>query len=149
MPKKKVTREVSRDKFAFMLRFDEELHERVRLLAETAQISVNQLMQGLARWAVQNARQGEPYRDQSGKVQSRAQPGCLWFGEVASKPLSLHDCEEIAAHYGGEPEEYLGTESPGNVIFSLDFTERHVVRDELDERPSQRPPVRKAIKKRP
>ena len=40
------------------LRFEAQLAERVKKLAEDAGVSVNQLLQGLAQWAVENAVRG-------------------------------------------------------------------------------------------
>lgn len=38
-------------KVRFEVRFDEDVYNRVKKLADEAQISVNQLMHALARWA--------------------------------------------------------------------------------------------------
>ena len=109
------------DKVRFELRFDKDVFERVRDLAEGAGVSVNQLMQGLARWGVQRLRLGEPVRDDAGRVSHRRQPGCLWAGREASDVVT--DDGEIVpdtSSYGR-----------GEVYVCLDFTERRVVRDDL------------------
>ena len=54
------------DKTRFELRFDNDVYEGVRKLADEAGVSINQLMHGLARWAVRKLRVGEPERDERG-----------------------------------------------------------------------------------
>jgi len=132
-------------KVRFEVRFDEDVYEAVKKLSDHAAISVNQLMHALARWASQNYQLGEPYRDEGGHLKSRAQPGCVWFGKPAEAPRPPHEWEEMAAVYGGKPNDY-NEWTDGNLVFALDFTERRVLRDEDDSshlqsgrNPGQRP----------
>ena len=129
-------------KMTFLLRFDEELHARVKQLAESAQISVNQLMQGVSRWMIQNAQLGEPSRDESGQLHSRPQAGCLWFGRPSSPP-DLQMREALAREFGGSPDEY--TEDAGNLVFALDFTERRVLLDDPDSGRRQGVPSKRTM----
>ncbi len=103
------------------LRFDDDVYQGVKALADEVGISVNQLMQGLARWAVSAAHVGEPDFDEHGDVHTRAQAGCVWFGNVT-------DAEE-----GPDGEVHLVN---SHVAFVLDFTERRVVRDDWKEQRS-------------
>lgn len=108
------------------LRFDAVLNDQIRELAERASISVNQLIQGVMRWAVQNAVVGEPYREENGYVDARLVPGCLFFGQTVSR-WEPGEREEWEEHLGEKlPKAY---KDKGSILFSLDFTERHVVRD--------------------
>jgi hypothetical protein len=113
------------------LRFDPELNERIRSLADKASISVNQLIQGVMRWAVNNAVVGEPYRDEEGIVRAKGVLGCLFFGREGGhwEPGEKEDWER---HYGEKIEGHI--RDTGQLVFSLDFTERFVVRDD-DESP--------------
>jgi hypothetical protein len=105
------------------LRFDPELTERVKRLADDAGVSVNQLLQGLSQWAVDNAVRGEPYRDENGLVRVREQAGCIFFGRVAEN-RTPEEIDDLEAHYGRkwEPDK-------GSIVFVLDFTVRRVVRE--------------------
>lgn len=136
MPKRKSgaqSRDQSGKKMTFLLRFDDDLHSKVKELAESSQISVNQLMQGVARWIVQNAQRGEPIRDAEGHLQNRPQAGCLWFGKPASPPPHPDECKQLAKQSGGSPDEWdCWTE--GRLVFALDFTERRVLLDEDENR---------------
>lgn len=72
----------------FELRLDEALYTQVKSISEEADISMNQLIEGVLRWAMPMAHAGElrvdddveasriPYR----KGQSVPVQGCVWFG---------------------------------------------------------------------
>ena len=127
MPKKKTTvprNDVGRT--GLMLRFDDAVFAGIKKLAEESCITVNQLMQGLARWAIENGRSGEPYNNEAGKLCERTQPGCVWFGTPAVFHSS-DEREELAAQLGGKPDDYEW--SFGRQFFKLDYTERSVVKD--------------------
>ena len=115
-------------KSRFELRFDSEVYEGIRRLAEQSGISVNQLMQGLAGWAIKRGIPGESERDEDGFVKVRDQPGCVFFGKRGAnwKPGEREEWEEA---YGEDMGDYR---EQGEVIFTLDFTVRRVVRDEDD-----------------
>ena len=107
-------------KTRFELRFDDELYAEIKSAADETGISVNQLMQGIARWAMKHAHPGhEADHDSHGEVRSKPQPGCIWFGDLP------------APYEWTDPKTFeTGTDvSPGDLAFSLDFTERHVVRE--------------------
>lgn len=105
------------------LRFDPDVYARLRKLADDAHISVNQLMNGLARWAVTTAHLGEPVYGEDGEVSTRWQAGCIWFG----------DEERAEEDDSGEVQV-----SAAHVALFLDFTERHVVRDDWRNRKEAR-----------
>jgi hypothetical protein len=107
-------------KTRFELRFDDDLYAAVKEAADKAEISVNQLMQGIARWAMEHAHPGEEVFDHDGhEVRSLAQPGCIWFGH------DTHVVEIQMSDHPGHVEEQI---VPAEVFFELDFTERNVVR---------------------
>jgi hypothetical protein len=117
MAGKKVMKE--NPKTRFELRFDTDVYESVARLADEVGVSLNQLMQGITRWAVANAHPGEfvgdHVRDASGDpLVTRDQPGVVWFAN----------------------------EEDNVPCFELDFTERRVVR----ERPAGKSEVKRARK---
>jgi len=113
-------------KSRFELRFDEDLYGQIKYHAEQAEVSVNQLMQGLARWAMRHVHTGEPVQveedwqhGEEGGIHTRPQPGVLWFGQAV--------VETSTDAYGNK------VTSEPRVFFQLDFTERHVVREDWPE----------------
>lgn len=125
-----------------MLRFDDDVYAGIKKLAEESDISVNQLMQGVARWAVKNGRSGEPYNDADGHLRERVQPGCVWFGRPASPPPDYETRQELAAHDGESNPEDMNYWTEGQLIYSLDFTERRVIQNDSNDapvRPQKRP----------
>lgn len=130
------------DKVRLELRFDADVAEMTKALAERAGISVNQLLAGLARWGVKNLRCGEPLYDAGGRVSARPQPGCLWAGrEAGYVAMTDQEIAEYAHECGGSPPPGDSLMKPddskygkGEVYAFLDFTERRVVRDDLGPR---------------
>lgn len=124
------------DKVRFELRFDRQVYEQVRRLADETGVSINQLMQGLARWGASALKPGEPQRDDNGYVSVREQPGCLWAGRHGrGKKISSN---EFFDENGREPmcddelwERDVSEYGKGEVYVFLDFTERRVVRDDI------------------
>ena len=111
------------DKVRFELRFDADVHEGIRRLAEGAEISVNQLMQGLARWAVENGHVGEPARSSAGILYAKEQAGCVFFGKLGVVYTEEEQLKYLKVAHEDREEE------PGSVVFLLDFTERRVIRE--------------------
>jgi len=105
------------DKARVELRLDQDVYAGIKQLAESADISVNQLMQGVARWASDNGHVGEPEMFDYDKLAVRDQPGCVWFGWRE---------EEVDVDEDGQPNYVRRPQ----IVFALDFTERHVIRDE-------------------
>ncbi|NNJ26790.1 toxin-antitoxin system HicB family antitoxin [Alienimonas chondri] len=102
------------------VRLDPELHAKVKDLAEQTDISVNQLVQGVLRWAVENAVHGEPeIRPGFQFVNRREVPGCVFFGRTGT--WTREDPED-------ERTERVG--DYGCVFFGLDFSGRGLVRTE-------------------
>ena len=102
------------------LRLDVDVNEGLRELAEKAAISVNQLCNGILRWAVANGHNGEGKIEPPGYcVTTLPQAGCLWFGY---EPKEITCVDE----YG---EKQPGV-TPPEICFQLDFTERRVIRED-------------------
>lgn len=126
------------DKVRLELRFDQDVFDGIKGLCDKAQISVNQLMQGLARWAIANAKQGDPDVSEHGVVEQQKpgeeQPGAIWFGRVAQyRMMTKSEAEAEEEECGAPPGTFLGQrtiDTKGQVFFRLDFTERRVVRDD-------------------
>jgi hypothetical protein len=90
-------------KTRFELRFDADVYDSVNKLADQVGVSLNQLMQGITRWAVEHSNPGEfvggrVHDENDVPMTTRDQAGVVWFGD----------------------------QSP---VFELDFTERRVVRE--------------------
>ena len=102
------------------LRFDTDLYDRVKELADAADISVNQLLQGITRWAMDRSNLGEPkYVHPQEAIETKHVPGCVWFGNADFKTYDD------------------GGYTPPEILFSLDFTERYVVRDDWAAEPGE------------
>jgi hypothetical protein len=129
MAKKQAARERDAGKTRFELRFDDDLYARTKSLADRAGISVNQLMQGLARWFIERAQTGEPYRGTDGSVYVREQEGCVWAGSRACR-FSDEERMQMAQDDGCAVSE-MPREDKGNIVLFLDFTERRVVREDV------------------
>lgn len=123
MKKKARTKAAGSSKTRLEARVNEELAGRFRSIAETAGISVNQLLQGLIVWATENAVQGSPtYDEVSGEVGSEPRPGCLFFGQLGELVE-----EEVHPDTGErlEPAKHY----PGQVHFVLDFSYQNALRE--------------------
>ncbi|HEY4261851.1 MAG TPA: hypothetical protein VGM98_16895 [Schlesneria sp.] len=112
------------------LRLDNDVFDRIKRLADSAQISVNQLMQFLARWAGESGHVGEPHRDVEGFLRNKHQPGCIWIGSVGWKPEELDDEEH--AYYHDEIMSTPVAERKGELKLFMDFTERRILRDDVE-----------------
>jgi hypothetical protein len=144
--------ELSRDEFPgkvrMEVRFDADVHKSLKKLADDGGVSINQLLNGLARWAGQKLRVGEPVKSDDGIViGSEHVQGCYWFGEqayrVTFEELRRKLCEGEDDHYCSHIhsmssdelfENHRGWkgcyENKGYVAVRLDFTERRVVRED-------------------
>jgi hypothetical protein len=108
---------MAQEKVRIELRFDADVAEKVKELADEVGVSVNQLMQGIARWTTQTARLGEPKYNRAGKVVvDWTQEGCVWWGEPSTRQQPPEVPEEEATY------------SKGHICGALDFTERRVVK---------------------
>ena len=108
-----------------MLRIDDAVLGKIKQLADGAEISVNQLIQGVLRWVGQYGNVGEPDRLDEGFLRTKHQPGCVWIGKPGCRPEEL------------DPEDYLPDDPPtkpfkGELHLFLDFTERRVLRDDVE-----------------
>lgn len=78
-------------------------------------------MQGITRWAMKHAHPGEEVEYCTLEdVCSSAQPGCIWFGHVG---------DVVEVQVGPDPEMVEEKFIPAQLYFTLDFTERFVVRE--------------------
>ncbi len=114
---KSVKQEVGKTRM--QLRFDDDVYQGVQRVADAAGISVNQFMQGIARWAVDHVNQGEPVRhkDIMGGCMFRVEPrpGCMWFDKDGGDyGRAYDDAGEKTFHYA-------------RMVFWLDLTERSAV----------------------
>lgn len=108
---------MAQEKVRIELRFDADVAEKVKKLADEVGVSVNQLMHGIARWTTETAHLGEPRYNRAGKViVDWEQQGCVWWGEP-SRPKG-------EPGEPGERTEY----TQGHICGALDFTERRVVK---------------------
>jgi len=103
------------------LRFDDDLYAKVKATADDAGISVNQLLQGITRWAMGRAHVGDPQigytrHGTMHSVETEDRPGVVWFGRSGS--------EDVVDDQG----EQLGTDTKVEFDFALDFTERQAIR---------------------
>src|SRR5690606_19792019 len=89
---------------------------QLKALAKAADVSVNKLLEGLARWAADCGHAGEPQIDETtGECYGfKPTPGMVWFGEEAPSYIEEHE------EYG--PIEH---QMPPNVLFWLDFREHY------------------------
>jgi len=110
---------------AMQVRFDGDLHQQLKATAETAGISLNQLIQGICRGAIAHLVQGEPDVDDGGFVRTKPQRGCVFFGRAGFVPTDgEEECEECFGKNGVYPDFV----EKGTVWFGLDFTNRGYVR---------------------
>lgn len=110
-------------KVRLLIRIDAELHERLKSAAEAAEISMNQLVQGILHGAMGNIEQGEPEVGRSGFVRVRPTKKCVFFGRSGIYH-SEEDREACREATGRDPVP----DDDGAVWFALDFTDRGVVR---------------------
>ena len=124
MAKRKRAREAATEKPRLEIRFDSDVYGKMQSLAERSGISVNQLVNGVMRWAVANGYAGEAAYDDEAMLHANPQAGCVFFGKM---PIRMHEDErDWRSSRGEEPGEWS---HKGNVVFSLDFTERRVVKE--------------------
>ncbi len=117
-------------KTRFELRFDDDVYDAVKRAADETGISVNQLMQGIARWAMKHVHPSEEVQYVTQDViHCTAQPGCVWFGQETT--------DVVEVQVGPDPEMTEQGIIPARLYFTLDFTERSVVRE-----PDPKPIVR-------
>ncbi|QEG41825.1 hypothetical protein [Roseimaritima ulvae] len=122
MAKKQSTTKKTASKSRLETRVDEELAGKFKEIAETAGISVNQLLQGLVVWAVDNAVQGTPvYDERTGEVTTEPRQGCLYFGHESAF------IDEETNEYGEVVEGPYHTN--GKVHFVLDFSYQNAIRE--------------------
>lgn len=97
------------DKSRVELRLDASVYAGLKDLAGRSGLSLNQLMQGISRWAVASGHAGKPYPEPSGVIHTSDEPGMVWFGPDG---------------YTEDGDEMGG----GEIVFVLDYTDGNAVR---------------------
>ena len=110
-------------KVPVQVRLDTELHEKLKRVAEEANISMNQLVNGMCWGLIDKAVQGEAKQVSSGLVTVEKRRKCLFFGEPGVSHSPRERAEIEAEGYGAPLDD-----RNGDVWFKLDFTNRGVVR---------------------
>jgi hypothetical protein len=87
------------------------VHATLKQAADRADISVNQLVQGVLQWSAFAVRQGRPVLLED-VIEEREGERCVWFGE----PTMIVDGHRVR---------------PGNFIFALDFSDQGALRTTL------------------
>ncbi|XAL98889.1 hypothetical protein OT109_15035 [Phycisphaeraceae bacterium D3-23] len=116
MPKKRTTKKTPA-KTRVELRFDADLYQNVKDTADAAGISVNQLLSGITRWAMDCVHVGSPSPETS-SIATLEDPGHLWFGR--------EDWDLAEDNETGIPPE---------MVLHLDFTEQRAIRERTDWTP--------------
>lgn len=102
------------------LRLDPKVHADLKQLADQSGLSLNQLLQGIARWASQNGHPGRPTFHESGLFTGTAdEDQVIWFGETDEDDEPTPRTDELHA----------------NVAFVLDYSDRAAVRSSWDYHP--------------
>ena len=125
MAKKRRAKEAAVEKPRLEIRFDSDVYQKMQDLADKSGISVNQLVNGVMRWAVANGHAGEGTFDEHGNLDVKKQVGCVFFGRT-TKFRSQEERDWIEDEVGQDPGP---VEKKGQGFFSLDFTERRVVKE--------------------
>lgn len=131
--KKAVTSKVT-GKQRVELRLEQEIFEKVKLLTDEADISVNQLMNALAEWATRHAIVGEPTFEQVEDhelIHHQPHTGALFLGRLARIEREYHGppCRpEERPTPEQDPQSYLQVvKDKGQVYCAFDFTTRRAV----------------------
>ena len=110
----------------FECRFDQDVYDGIKKLADETGVSMNQMLQGLARAAMRYAHPGKEIEidHETGPGFERDQEGAVWLGRggyhraaIQHEPGDTPDPDDF---------EYV----PIELFYQLDFTERRVVRDD-------------------
>lgn len=127
------------NKITTTIRFDRDVLEGLRKLADKAGVSVNQLLNSLAGFAVEHGGVGEPvvYRYKGKEVfeEVKKMPGVLYFGRQARRwrDGECEAYEEDIRDKSGDDEfkvEDRVFADRGNYYFMFDYTVRRLIREE-------------------
>lgn len=98
-PAKKAAANPTDSRATFQLRLNPEVHEKLKNEAKTANISMNQLIQGVCQWAADNIRQGRPVKDAGVLIEKRATE-CVWFGYPQESEIEdIDERKSTAFHF--------------------------------------------------
>jgi predicted HicB family RNase H-like nuclease len=109
-------------KVAFQIRFEAELHRKLKAAADQSGMSLNQLLQGICSACVENIHMGEPNFHPDGYVLSRPVRKCVYFGY---RGYSLTDEELRDIQTSVDEPDSVARVSQGKIWFSLDYSERN------------------------
>lgn len=97
------------------IRLDKDVYDRLRTLADEAELSLNQILNGVCRWAAGHGHAGGvkflEVADES-VVTTVPEPSRVWFG------------------FGADKDDPVG--DPGQVVFELDYSDKSALRSHLD-----------------
>lgn len=114
-------------KFRMELRLDMDIAEKLKTLTEGAGVSINQFVQTLIRWAVDNGHVGRPVADESQVIRNTQCRGIVWFGDEG-RYLSPAEMAWLERRFDSEPPAF----EHGQHLLTLDFTEGRAVRRDVD-----------------
>jgi hypothetical protein len=109
-------------KVAFQIRFEAELHRKLKAAADQSGMSLNQLLQGICSACVENIHIGEPEFQREGYIVPRYVRKCVYFGNNGYR-LTDEEFREIQSN-ADEPDT-VARVSPGKIWFGLDYSERN------------------------
>ena len=107
---------------AFQLRLDSELHDRFKKIAEEADVSLNQLIQGILWGTVENLKLGEAFVESDKTVRVEPRKKCLYVGRAGFYRSPRERARDEEEGWDSPPDD------KGELWFGLDFTNRGVVR---------------------
>ena len=116
------------EKVAFQVRFDADLHQKLKQQAEEAGISLNQLIQGVCRACSENLHVGEFkfVNDQMKLGTIKYTKRCVTFGDPGIY-ISEEEREKASAYHQDRYHEEVPADRPSKIWFGLDFTDRGYV----------------------
>lgn len=98
-----------KEKARCQIRLDPMVHERLKTLAGESELSLNQLVEGILAWSVNNAHSGLPcVRENPDVVDTRPTSNVVWFGHDGTERDAKGKLIDI-------------TDEPGQICFMLDF----------------------------
>lgn len=117
----------------FQVRIEPELHERLRKHAESAELTLNQLVKVMIQGCVDNLVQGEAEveKDSGGDVvRVKEQKKCVFFGRGAVPNDGVTEERRRGMEYEGYHDDDIPgvLQDRGAFWFGVDFSERGYVR---------------------
>ena len=107
-----------KDRKATIFRLETKVASELTRIAEETGVSVNQLVNGILKWAVQNAHVGEAEYQGSYDIGTNEVAGCVWFGDYG----------EEFEYEDPDTREMRPSHTEVNFCFQLDFTKTRITR---------------------